>query len=362
MSSLTTHQRLFPGIPLVESPLFNGFADECWSGETLRVARELHEQGYAIIDFPDPDLPAKIDQLIETLTPLYPWQRWREGREGSLRIQDLWLGNPLVRELATNPTVLALLSDLYGRRAFPFQTLNFPVGTQQPSHSDHVHFHSVPERFMCGVWIAMEDINEDNGPLFVYPGSNRWPLLSNESLGINGAMLDDPYTHYHRYVEAWDSMAAAQGIAPKRFIAKKGQALIWSAGLVHGGSKMADKDRTRWSMVTHYFFEGCAYTTPMANDPYHGEIYFRDVTDVATGERMPNVVSGKAVAASFQAQSMPHCLRPRADRRPTSALPAELPQDFDDERYLCLNPDVRKAGVNPRHHWIHHGRFEGRQY
>ena len=56
-----------------------------------------------------------------------------------------------------NTGILSLFSTLYGRRAWPFQTLNFPVGTQQHYHSDSVHFSSVPERFMCGVWVDLED-------------------------------------------------------------------------------------------------------------------------------------------------------------------------------------------------------------
>ena len=39
-----------------------------------------------------------------------------------------------------------------------------------------------------------------------------------------------------------------------------------------------------------------------------------------------------------------------------------LPDDFDPEVYLLLNPDVRQAGVNPEMHYIRHGAFEGRKY
>ncbi len=39
-----------------------------------------------------------------------------------------------------------------------------------------VHFNSIPQRFMCGVWVAMEDIAPDNGPLHYYPGSHKLPF------------------------------------------------------------------------------------------------------------------------------------------------------------------------------------------
>jgi len=32
----------------------------------------------------------------------------------------------------------------------------------------------------------MEDIDEDVGPLLYYPGSHKWPILTNDMLGRNG--------------------------------------------------------------------------------------------------------------------------------------------------------------------------------
>lgn len=39
-----------------------------------------------------------------------------------------------------------------------------------------------------------------------------------------------------------------------------------------------------------------------------------------------------------------------------------LPYDFDDQIYLELNPDVANAGVDPRKHYLMHGKREGRKY
>ncbi|WFU05950.1 sulfotransferase family 2 domain-containing protein (plasmid) [Rhizobium sp. CB3171] len=41
---------------------------------------------------------------------------------------------------------------------------------------------------------------------------------------------------------------------------------------------------------------------------------------------------------------------------------SRLPTDFDIEQYLELNPDIKKAGVDPVRHYLDHGREEGRQY
>jgi len=39
-----------------------------------------------------------------------------------------------------------------------------------------------------------------------------------------------------------------------------------------------------------------------------------------------------------------------------------LPEGFNSRIYLALNPDVKSAGVNATHHYMNHGRFEGRRF
>ena len=59
---------------------------------------------------------------------------------------------------------------------------------------------------------------------------------------------------------------------------KKGHALVWSANLLHGGSPANDPERTRKSQVTHYFFEGTRYYTPLMSKDLTTEegIFWRD--------------------------------------------------------------------------------------
>jgi len=44
----------------------------------------------------------------------------------------------------------------------------------------------------------------------------------------------------------------------QRFLARKGDALIWAADLAHGGSPITDPRLTRRSLVTHYTPESTA--------------------------------------------------------------------------------------------------------
>jgi hypothetical protein len=164
------------------------------SPETEDVARRLRRDGYAVISFPDLGFEETADRIIQAFDSLYDWEAWRSGREPGLRVQDAWRSNSDVKRLAANPDILALLAGLYGREAFPFQTINFPVGTQQHYHSDAVHFSSCPERFMADVWVALEDTDSENGPLIYYPGTHALPIYTGEHVGVNADTLAESPT------------------------------------------------------------------------------------------------------------------------------------------------------------------------
>lgn len=289
---------LLPGVPLIESPLFD--ADDpalAFTAEERRIARDLQQRGYAVFDFPDAGLDARIARIRGNLSPRYgvDLEHPRSDKTiGERRIQDAWTFDADVRAIAANQAVLDLLGKLYGRAAFPFQTLNFPVGTQQDAHSDSVHFSSLPERFMCGVWLALEDVAADAGPLLYYPGSHRWPILTNALIGRRG--FDNPLpSAQDPFGPAWRAMAQAQGAAPETFLARKGQALIWCANLLHGGSPQADPALTRWSQVTHYFFDDCIYYTPAFSDEALGRLDLRNLVSIADGMPRPNRYLGETV-------------------------------------------------------------------
>jgi hypothetical protein len=268
-------------------------ADMGLTEEEARVAGDLHTRGFAVFNFPDQEIDARIERIKTALGPRYgiDFADPASNKTGAPRIQDAWSFDDDVRAIAANVDVLALLSKLYGRRAFPFQTLNFPAGTQQAAHSDSVHFSSLPERFMCGVWLAMEDVGADQGPLFYVPGSHKWPIVTNALIGRKGygtklASAQDPYG------PAWEALCEANGATEETFLARKGQALIWCANLLHGGSPQTDPTRTRWSQVTHYYFEDCVYYTPAFSDEVLGQFDLRDLVSIADGKPRPNTYLG----------------------------------------------------------------------
>jgi hypothetical protein len=358
---LSALRNVFPGVPLVESPLFHAMIDELQlSEEERRVAVELHERGYAVIDFPDDELDARIDRIKVYLAAQFEIDMMDpETIKGAgSRVQDAWVYNEDIRSIASNHSIVDLLSKLYGRRAFPFQTLNFPVGTAQHLHSDSIHFSSIPERFMCGVWLAMEDVHASAGPLTYLPGSHKWPVLSNVMIG-RSAFGTSREAAQAPFEAAWTALVEHSGTEQETFLARKGQALIWAANLLHGGSPQTDPKRTRWSQVTHYYFDDCIYYTPAFSDEALGLLDLRTIVDVGAEVLKPNLHLGKPVESdkaptpdtSFKAR-----LRKRRNAR------AGLPDDFDADAYYRLNPDVAVAKLDAASHYLRHGKAEGRRY
>jgi Phytanoyl-CoA dioxygenase (PhyH) len=282
---------ILPGVPLVESPFFDEIvAASDFDAETARVAKDLNRDGFAVLRFPDAEFDARAERIKQNLSSHFDFAAWRtEGwKHGGLRVQDAWTFDPDVRALAVNPRLIKILSDIFGRKAWPFQTLNFPVGSQQPYHSDSVHFSSIPERFMCGVWVALEDVSEGAGPLEYYPGSHKWPILYNDQIGvrITRSKVSPTQVIYH---DVWQALVEKTGVKRQLFFPRKGDTLIWAPNLLHGGSSQSDLNATRWSQVTHYFFEDCCYITPMQSDVLIGKLKVRNLTDIATGAPVTNV-------------------------------------------------------------------------
>jgi hypothetical protein len=354
---------IFPGVPLVESPLFPRIVDELdLSPAERRVAMDLHERGFGVIDFPDDRLDERIERIKSYLASSWdvdlndPHTIKNSGRMN--RVQDAWIYNEDIRAIASNAKVLELLGKLYGRRPFAFQTLNFPVGTQQHLHSDSIHFSCIPERFMCGVWLALEDVHPDAGPLTYLPGSHKWPILSNAAIGRRGSGAERSLAQAP-FEAAWKALVENSGIQPETFLARKGQALIWAANLLHGGSVQHDPKRTRWSQVTHYYFNDCIYYTPAYSDEPLGLLDLRTIVDLETDQLKPNLYLGQPIEADVEVKAR-RSLFPRIRKR--MKTPPGLPDDFDAEAYYRLNPDVAAARLDAAEHYVGHGKMEGRRY
>ena len=278
-------------IPWVESPFFEAELDRAdFDKETKEMIRFYSEYGYVIID-PQID-DALINRAIDQVKPDF-------ATHNTNRLQDSWKDHDAVKKIATAPRVLEILQILYGRRPIPFQTLNFSTGSQQRTHSDSIHFNSVPERYLAGVWVALEDVHDGNGPLHYYPASHRLPFYDLSILGIKGSTsesIEDMLANYYaRYEDFIEQLVVQKHLEKKVLNLKKGQALIWSANLLHGGEKITVPGSTRYTQVNHFYFENCAYYRPMKTDMALERISIQKVMDISTGKEVQSNYLGTPI-------------------------------------------------------------------
>ena len=162
-----------------------------------------------------------------------------------------------LQRLGLHPQLQELLDTLIGGKARVFQSINFIHGSEQKSHSDSIHMTTYPLGGLLGVWVALEDIGPDQGPLHYYPGSHQLPYYLNRDYNNEGnywMIGDKTYSEYEAMLER---RIEEMGLQKKIFTAKKGDVLIWHANLLHGGEPHIDKSKTRKSVVFHYFDENC---------------------------------------------------------------------------------------------------------
>jgi len=282
-------------LPWTDSPFFETELANAGLNETDKaLVKSFADNGYAVID-PEID-DNTINTIVEDLAP-----HFNKITNGDMRLQDAWRLNDHVRKVAASEAVYNKLRLLYRREPIPFQTLNFPVGTQQKTHSDMIHFNSIPGRFMCGVWTAFEDIKDDNGPLHYYPGSHKLPFYDMIDMGVKASSTIEMKRMIMAYGENYETfiedMIKALGLHKATLDIKKGQSLIWAANLLHGGETITRPGASRHSQVTHYYFEGCMYYVPRLSDVAINKLYLSDLTNIKTGKKVVSTYFGEPVNA-----------------------------------------------------------------
>jgi ectoine hydroxylase-related dioxygenase (phytanoyl-CoA dioxygenase family) len=170
------------------------------------------------------------------------------------KIVESYKVSPLVNDnFFRNAELLEIFEFIFDRDVVPFHTINFIEGSEQKAHSDSIHMSTAPEGFMAAAWAALESTDENNGPLFYYPGSHRFPYigcLDYDSGNSKYLIGDNSYANYEKHIE---KLVEEHQLEKKYFFANPGDVLIWHANLLHGGDKILKKGRTRKSMVAHFF-------------------------------------------------------------------------------------------------------------
>ena len=172
------------------------------------------------------------------------------SRDQVYKLNNLFARVDRIRQIAYSPAVKPTLVELLGGEPMICNSLNFERGSQQGAHVDTWYMPPPVEDMMVAASFALEDVDDDNGPLFYYPGSHRIPGYRFSHGLLNEIPVEA--SACHAYLE---HEVAARHLAAVRFSGKKGDVFLWHSQLLHGGDPIRDFSRTRRSMVVHYWRE-----------------------------------------------------------------------------------------------------------
>ena len=235
--------------PWIDSPFFTELIKNIEAPvEKLNLAEEFHEKGYVIIDLGLEE--SFIDELKTDMLNLIAKEEYKQNSSffsynSSPRIVDASKQIKKVYELAINKKIISLLNFFYRKTPIPFSTINFIRGTEQPLHSDTIHFGSIPKGYLSASWVALENTGPHNGALKIIEGSHKLKDIDYADLKLKPAknmkMLEHNYRIYEKYVS---DLVSVLNLKEKIISMEKGSALIWSANLLHGGIKIVDNNTT----------------------------------------------------------------------------------------------------------------------
>ncbi|QIY90122.1 phytanoyl-CoA dioxygenase family protein [Chryseobacterium gallinarum] len=219
--------------------------------ESKASALQYDKNGFMVIrNFLSPETADSINFEIDKLMQDGTLQ-FRYGGKLMFAIHH----SEIIRNIGNDKEFLEFLSVLLDGKAKLFQSINFINGSQQKTHSDSIHMTTYPLGGLLGAWIALEDVDETNGALHYIPGSHKLPYFLNSDYDNEGTAFKIGKKSYKAYEEFLENKVKELGLKKEVFRAQKGDLLIWHANILHGGEPHTDKNKTRKSLVYHFFDE-----------------------------------------------------------------------------------------------------------
>lgn len=232
--------------------------------DEVELLRRWRTDGYVILpravasDVVD-RINAEVETIWNSLDPRFlvelggPVSRLDDTLRGRCaKLLDLYVYSRGARDAAFAAPLIRFLSVIFERQPLLFQSLSFEKGSEQPIHQDtaYVVTHSPME--FAAAWIALEDIQPGSGELAYYPGSHRLPehVFPGGTRNWHRERHGEPMLN--EYLAGLHERSRKMGLALERFRPKKGDVLVWSADLAHGGSPIEVDSLTRRSLVCHY--------------------------------------------------------------------------------------------------------------
>ncbi|WP_219838170.1 phytanoyl-CoA dioxygenase family protein [Paenibacillus sp. R14(2021)] len=225
--------------------------------EETRLGRAKPEQSYK---------PTSTDPL-------------KEEFNAATRIHMLSRLNAAAERGLLHPRVLDVTEALIGPDVYAVQSMMFlnpPGRGGQGWHQDSCYIKTHPDT-LIGAWIALEEVDEDNGCLWVVPGSNHEPVYPPAGIGGGNVHALDAFSNLNgvQNVSHLDdevntlSRIVAKYPAPISVPMQPGDVLFFHSHLFHRSYPNKTTDRFRRSYVCHYC--NARSWVPWDHDGYEGD-------------------------------------------------------------------------------------------
>lgn len=163
---------------------------------------------------------------------------------------DLYVNLKSARDVCLHPRIVRFLTLVFEAAPVAFQQLLFQRSNGHQVHQDTSVVAVEEAMLLAASWIALEDVRKGAGELAFYDRSHRLPhyLFADGTKRMDFSVDDQA-----AYSRDLDEACRVRGLAYRKFMAKKGDVLFWTADLVHRSHpRTLPEDTNRRSCVTHY--------------------------------------------------------------------------------------------------------------
>lgn len=148
---------------------------------------------------------------------------------------------PVAMRYMLDSRLYPILRDLFGEEPAAAQSMFYfkpPQARGQELHQDNFYLRVKPGTCLAA-WIAVDDVDAENGGMKVVPGSNHLDIACPEKADLATSFTSD-------YVRVPEGMEAVQ------VDMKAGDVLFFNGSLIHGSTPNTSADRFRCSLIFHY--------------------------------------------------------------------------------------------------------------
>lgn len=204
--------------------------------------------------------------------------RRKEGKKPYSTLLMTHITNPAIAEIVRNRSLIGCVEGFLGGKIelIQSQLMHGTPGTKGFSpHQDNFYNRAEPKDGIIAAWIALEDVDESNGGLAVFPGSHLnglvearrdWVYLLSRAPDVVKSLIrltapklvgqDNDSGVIERFVYA----QAPEREKPVAVAMKAGSAVFMHGDAIHFSYPNRTADRTRQSLLANYVRVGTAFS------------------------------------------------------------------------------------------------------